>query len=109
MSAALPVVAVTRIIPEAGLSLLRDTTTMRLWEHELPPSPEDLAKLLHGCDGALTLLTDLIADGVPLPVVAKQLGHASPAITMQVYAHMVPGQQREAADAIERLFGKGSV
>lgn len=60
MSAALPVVAVTRIIPEAGLSLLRDTTTMRLWEHELPPSPEDLAKLLHGCDGALTLLTDRI-------------------------------------------------
>lgn len=56
-----------------------------------------------------TYASHLIADGVPLPVVAKQLGHASPAITMQVYAHMVPGQQREAADAIERLFGKGAV
>lgn len=56
-----------------------------------------------------TYASHLIADGVPLPVVAKQLGHASPAITMQVYAHMVPGQQREAADAIERLFGKASV
>ena len=60
MSASKPLVAVTRIIPEAGLALLRDTTTMRLWEHELPPSPAELATLLHGCEGALTLLTDRI-------------------------------------------------
>jgi len=53
-------VAVTRVIPEAGLRLLREATEMRLWEDELPPSPEQLAALLSGCDGALTLLTDII-------------------------------------------------
>ncbi len=56
-----------------------------------------------------TYASHLIADGVPLPIIARQLGHASPAITMAVYAHMLPGQQREAADAIERLFGGGPV
>ena len=55
-----PLVAVTRIIPEAGLRLLRGATQVRLWEEELPPSPAQLADLLRGCDGALTLLTDTI-------------------------------------------------
>lgn len=56
----MPTVAVTRIIPEAGLALLRAAADVRLWEEELPPSPHQLAELLHGCDGALTLLTDEI-------------------------------------------------
>ena len=53
-------VAVTRVIPEAGLRLLREAAEVRLWEEELPPSPDQLAELLRGCDGALTLLTDTI-------------------------------------------------
>ncbi len=61
----MPTVAVTRVIPEAGLSLLRDAAEIRLWEEELPPDPEALAELLRGCDGALTLLTDTI-DGAML-------------------------------------------
>ncbi|HET7093699.1 MAG TPA: D-glycerate dehydrogenase [Thermomicrobiales bacterium] len=60
MSAGKPKTAVTRIIPEAGLKMVREATDMRLWEEELPPSPEQLADLLHGCDGAITLLTDRI-------------------------------------------------
>ena len=58
-------IAVTRVIPEAGLAPLRDFAEVRLWEGDLPPSPDALADLLHGCDGALTLLTDTI-DGVVL-------------------------------------------
>jgi glyoxylate reductase len=52
------------MIPEAGLALIRDATEMRLWEEELPPSPAQLAELLRGCDGALTLLTDAITPEV---------------------------------------------
>ncbi len=55
-----PVVAVTREIPEAGLALLREAADVRVWPEELPPSPAELAELLRGCDGALTLLTDVI-------------------------------------------------
>jgi glyoxylate reductase len=53
-------IAVTRQIPEVGLEALREVAAVRLWEDELPPSPEALDELLSGCDGALTLLTDRI-------------------------------------------------
>lgn len=55
-----PRVAVTRIIPDAGLDLLRENADIVLWEKELPPSPEELDQLLDGAEGALTLLTDRI-------------------------------------------------
>src|SRR5690606_8487895 len=60
-----PKVAVTRVIPDAGLEMLREAADIRLWEQELPPSPEELDALLDGVDGALTLLTDRI-DGAVL-------------------------------------------
>ena len=56
-------VAVTRSIPEAGLALLRaaqEITELRIWPDQLPPTPDQLAGLLHGCDGAVTLLSDRI-------------------------------------------------
>lgn len=59
------IVAVTRLIPDAGLALLREAETLgqvelRIWQEESPPSREQLAELLHGCTGALTLLTETI-------------------------------------------------
>ena len=56
----MPTVAVTRIIPEAALGPLRAAAEVRLWEDDLPPSPAELAELLRGCDGALTMVTDRI-------------------------------------------------
>ncbi len=58
-------VAVTREIPDAGLQPLRESTTVKLWDQELPPSADELDALLEGCDGAITLLTDRI-DGAVL-------------------------------------------
>jgi glyoxylate reductase len=57
-------VAVTREIPDAGLRPLREATTVKLWDQELPPSPDELDALLEGCDGAVTLLTDRIDGSV---------------------------------------------
>src|SRR3954454_5287841 len=55
-------IAVTREIPEAGMEMLRSAEgiEIRFWPNELPPSPAELAELLHGCNGALTLLTEEI-------------------------------------------------
>jgi glyoxylate reductase len=58
-------VAVTREIPDAGLQPLREVTTVKLWDRELPPTPDELDTLLQDCDGAITLLTDRI-DGTVL-------------------------------------------
>jgi integrase len=40
---------------------------------------------------------------VPVHVVSQRPGHASPVITMSVYAHVLPGSQREAADLFAAL------
>ncbi|TXK35716.1 site-specific integrase [Nonomuraea sp. C10] len=42
--------------------------------------------------------TTLLLAGVPVHVVAARLGHADPAITLRVYAHVVNEQAATAAD-----------
>lgn len=50
----------------------------------------------------------LLAAGVPVHVVSRQLGHANAAITLRVYAHLMPGQGAEAAGIMGRvLAGNG--
>ncbi len=46
--------------------------------------------------------------GVPLLVVSRQLGHASIAITADVYGHLMPEATRAAADALEAILGEQS-
>jgi glyoxylate reductase len=55
-----PKVFVTRIIPEEGLSLVRESCDMELWEHELPPPREVLLEKIKDKVGVLSLLTDKI-------------------------------------------------
>jgi integrase len=40
--------------------------------------------------------------GVPVHVIAAQLGHADPSITLRVYAHVISDQLTEAADIFAR-------
>lgn len=62
--------------------------------HGLPPlSPH---KLRHA---AATLM---VRDGVPMRVVAEQLGHRNPAITARIYAHVSPDQLASAVRSLER-------
>jgi len=44
-----------------------------------------------------------LAKGVPVKVVSERLGHASATITLQVYAHVMPGHQRDAAELFASL------
>lgn len=46
--------------------------------------------------------------GVPVKVMSERLGHATPAFTLQQYAHVIPGMQAEAAEAIARLVANES-
>jgi len=46
--------------------------------------------------------TLLLKAGVPVHVVANRLGHADPAITLRVYAHVLADQASEAAGVFER-------
>jgi integrase len=51
-----------------------------------------------------THATLLLLAREPVHVVSARLGHASPVVTMTIYAHVLPGSQREAADVFARLI-----
>jgi integrase len=52
-----------------------------------------------------THATLLLAAGENIKVVSERLGHASVNITLQVYAHVLPGMQKRAADTMQKLLG----
>ena len=52
-----------------------------------------------------THATQLLAAGVNPRVVSERLGHANVAFTLHVYGHVLPGQQRQAAEAAAGLLG----
>lgn len=45
----------------------------------------------------------LPAVDLTLKVVSERLGHSSPAFTMSVYQHVLPGMQRDAAELFTKL------
>jgi len=51
--------------------------------------------------------TLMLANGVPLEVISRTLGHAGLAITADVYAKVTKGLQRQAADAMDTAFDLG--
>lgn len=48
--------------------------------------------------------TALLRAGVPVTVVSQRLGHANPTVTMNVYSHVLPGDQADAAAIFRRLL-----
>jgi integrase len=53
-----------------------------------------------------TSATLMLACGVPPKVAAERLGHADPTLFTNLYSHVTPTMQRDAADRIgEALFG----
>lgn len=55
-----PKVFVTRVIPEKGLGMIRESCEMDLWQGDLPPDREELLKRVQAVDGLLCLLTDRV-------------------------------------------------
>ncbi len=58
---------------------------------------------IHGLRHSMT--SNAIASGISPVVVAARLGHSSTRMTLDRYAHLLPGQQREAAKTIDAAFG----
>lgn len=46
----------------------------------------------------------LLADGVPIKVVSERLGHTTIAMTLDVYGHLLPGMDAEAADRFDAIL-----
>jgi integrase len=48
----------------------------------------------------------LLAGGRNIIEVSERLGHADPAMTLRVYAHLMPGAGKQSAELLDRVFGR---
>jgi integrase len=53
-----------------------------------------------------THVSQLIAAGLDVLTVSRRIGHASPAITLDVYGHLFKNTDRRAAEIMEAAFAK---
>lgn len=65
------------------------------------------APAIHLHDLRHTHATLLLKAGVPVKVVSERLGHATVMITLETYAHVMPGMQAEAAAAFAAAVSGG--
>lgn len=47
----------------------------------------------------------MLSQGTRVDLVSRMLGHAKPATTLNIYAHMLPGDQEEALRRLELALG----
>jgi len=50
--------------------------------------------------------TLLLEQGVHSNIVSEMLGHATIGITLDLYSHVTPSMQEQAAQALDSLFGR---
>ena len=48
----------------------------------------------------------LIKEGSSPVMISKRLGHSSPSMTLDIYGHLMPGWQREAAESFASAMRK---
>jgi len=46
----------------------------------------------------------MLNHGIPVLIVSKRLGHSKPSITIDVYGHLIPSKQEEAAQLMDNLI-----
>lgn len=51
-----------------------------------------------------THVSMLIKAGVPINTISARVGHSTPSITHDIYAHLLPGMGRDAVDLFERML-----
>lgn len=90
--------------PERFSRTFKDT--LRRFEKQLGKQEIEAPPEIRLHDLRHTHATLLLADGKPLKVVSERLGHASPTITLTVYAHVMPGNQRDAANSFAALVAE---
>ena len=49
----------------------------------------------------------MLNHGIPVLIVSKRLGHSKPSITIDVYGHLIPSRQEEAAQLMDNLMFAG--
>ena len=76
-----PKVFVTRILPEAGMKLIKEACDAEIWQEPLPPPYAFIKQKIATCQGLASLLTDKVdaelLDAAPIYASSATLPSAS--------------------------------
>ena len=87
-----------------------------VWPNGQPLHPDTITALFHKhCEAAglprirlhdvrHSYATAALKAGVPAKIVSERLGHATAAFTLQVYTHVIPGMDQQAATTVADLI-----
>ena len=87
-----------------------------VWPDGRPLHPDTITSLFHDHCAAAGLppirlhdvrhsyATAALKAGVPAKIVSERLGHATVAFTLQVYSHVLPGMDQQAANTVAALI-----
>jgi len=106
--------AATDLADRLGAELADDGYIFSPWPGGIAPvMPGKVSKVFAtaaesaGVEAHLHLLrhwaaTEMVGAGVPIPTVAKRLGHRDSSVTLRVYSHALPAQDAAAAEMLGR-------
>jgi len=49
----------------------------------------------------------MLNHGIPVLIASKRLGHSKPSVTIDIYGHLMPSKQEEAAQLMDNLMSPG--
>lgn len=55
-----------------------------------------------------TFASMMLSEGVRVDVVSRMLGHSTPAVTLNVYSHLMPGDEEAAVERLQTRIGGGA-
>jgi len=84
-----------------GGYIQRSSFAARHWKKILEACGIDARGLHHARH---TFATHALTEGCPLHVVSKILGHSSPTVTLETYAHLIDTAQRGTVEKVAKLF-----
>ncbi len=87
--------------------ILYDQLPVRLDVVSVPPGSPQVAEVVALHDLRHFHASVMLQNGASLLLVSRRLGHASVSTTGDVYGHLLPGAQKEAADAFAKAMEEG--
>ena len=97
-------------------ALGQTSSLLFVWPNGQPLHPDTITALFHKhCEAAglprirlhdvrHSYATAALKAGVPAKIVSERLGHATAAFTLQVYTHVIPGMDQQAATTVADLI-----
>jgi integrase len=96
-----------------GLGRSPDTSTVLANHDGAPLNPDTISKQWERLASGVTLhslrhthASMLIGSGMDVLTISRRLGHSTPAITLNIYGHLIAGSDDKAAKVMEAAFGR---